>query len=475
LDLKEASLITSSTNALGTDLDGDGVLDDVTAGAGGDILVAVQRLSVVDGSTITSSTLSSDTLAVAGGTVMVEGLEAGSKAGSVLLSGLLSGQSTGIFSISNGGVPGDITVNAGILTITNGAVINTGSSASGPAGNVGITADSVVISAGGQIASRSAAQNSGQVILSANDLSLDNGSIVTRTFSEQGGRGGDVVLNGGTVSLTNGASINSQSETVSNGRAGDITITGLSLRMANRSEITSSSLGNRADAGDAGNITIQSGSTVLLNNSSITTEARQSSGGQITINASEMIRLTNSRISTSVKGAEGDSDGGNIMIDPPFVILQNSQLVAQANAGAGGAINVIAGVFIADPNTLVSATSQSGPQGTVNIQSPVQNIGGELTPMSDEFASAVALLAQQCAARVADGMFSTFVVTGREGLPAEPGGFLASPSWTTESHRSSLSIPGLDSQFSSVTGLFQNYEDRPIRVARIGGACRKPA
>ena len=145
-----------------------------------------------------------------------------------------------------------------------------------------------------------------------------------------------------------------------------------------------------------------------------------------------MIRLTNSEVSTSVKGVSGDSDGGNISIDPQFVILQNSQLVAQANAGAGGAINVIAGVFIADPGTLVSASSASGPQGTVNIQSPVQNIGGELTPMSDEFSSAVALLAQQCAARVADGMFSTFVVTGREGLPAEPGGFLASPSWVTE-------------------------------------------
>ena len=61
------------------------------------------------------------------------------------------------------------------------------------------------------------------------------------------------------------------------------------------SEITSSSLGTEADAGDAGNITIQSGSTVVMNNSSITTEASQASGGQIEINAPEMVRLTNSR------------------------------------------------------------------------------------------------------------------------------------------------------------------------------------
>ena len=102
--------------------------------------------------------------------------------------------------------------------------------------------------------------------------------------------------------------------------------------------------------------------------------------------------------------------------------------------------------------------------------------------MSDEFSSALALLAQQCAARVADGMFSTFVVTGREGLPAEPGGFLASPSWTAGTVSGTISAAEMvpdtlfpSSQFSSVTGLFQNYGDRPIRVARIGGSCRKPA
>jgi large exoprotein involved in heme utilization and adhesion len=310
------------------------------------------------------------------------------------------------------------------------------------------------------------------VTITADELTLDKGSIVTSTFSEQEGRGGDVVLNGGTVSLTNGASINSQSEIFSNGRAGDITITGLSLTMANRSEITSSSKGTVAGAaGDAGNIIIQSGSTVVLNNSSITTEARQASGGLIEINAPEMVRLTNSRISTSVKGAAGDSDGGNITIDPQFVILQNSQIIAQANAGAGGAINVTAGVFLADPNSVVDASSILGPQGTVNIQSPVQNLGEELTPLSEQFSSAAAMLAQRCAARVADGKFSTFVVAGREGLPVEPGGFLASPSLTSELLGSNLSGRYPLTMIAAVTGSFPEYDARPIQLAKFGDAC----
>ena len=162
-----------------------------------------------------------------------------------------------------------------------------------------------------------------------------------------------------------------------------------------------------------------------------------------------MVRLINSQVSTSVK--DGTGGGGNITIDPQFVILQNSQIIAQAFAGSGGAINVTAGVFLADPSSRVNASSQQGPQGTVNIQSPVQNLGEQLTPLSQQFSSAAALLAQRCAARVADGKFSTFVVAGREGLPVEPGGILASPSWTAELLRSTLS------------GL---YPHRPMRSGR---------
>lgn len=469
LDLDEVSSIGSSTNVIESDLDGDGVLD--ITGRGGDIVVAVQRLSVLGGASMTSDTGSANEGAAAGGTLTVQGLDGlGSKASSVAL----SGESTAIVSASNLGLPGDLTVHAGTLTITNGARISAGDPRfTGPAGNVTVTADSIGISADGQIVSLSFAKDSGQVTITADELTMDKGSIVTSTSSEAGGRGGDVVVNGGTVSLTNGASIKSQSETFSTGSAGDITMNVESLALANQAEISSSSLGTVAGAGDAGIITIQSGSTVVLNDSSITTEASEASGGLIEVNAPEMVRLTNSRISTSVKGVGGESDGGNITIDPQFVILQNSQLVAQANAGAGGAITVIAGVFIADPNSLVSASSQSGPQGTVNIQSPVQNVGEQLTPLSEQFSSAAALLAQQCAARAADGKFSTFLVAAREGLPVEPGGFLASPSLTTELFGSSPSGQDSHTRFSVVTGLFPKHDAKPIQLAKFGNACHQ--
>jgi len=225
------------------------------------------------------------------------------------------------------------------------------------------------------------------------------------------------------------AQINSQ--TFNAGRAGDITIRGqgglgtaaTSVTLSNGSRISSASIGPAA-TGNAGNITITSASTFVMQDSSVTTEASQASGGQITINAPEMVRLTNSQIKTSVAGSETDTTAGNITIDPQFVILQNSQIVAQAFAGTGGNITITAGVFLADPNSLVDASSALGINGSVDIQAPVQNLSGTLVPLQQSYLETAGLLAQRCAARYADGQFSTFVLSARDGLPPGPGGLL---------------------------------------------------
>jgi filamentous hemagglutinin family protein len=438
-------------------------------GRGGDIVARVLQASLSGGATIITQNFTADPNAQAVGTVTVQGLQgAGSMADSVDLSGIGSGIVSDTFGQARAG---DVAVHAKTVSLTNGAVIQAGTpSTTAAGGNVTIDADSVDISSGSHISSQASHSDAGQVTITANTLILDNGSIATNTSSE--GRGGDVAIDVGTVSLSNGAKINSS--TSESGRAGDITMSVGRLTLANNSEITNSSSGGieiEAGAGDAGNITIQSGSTVVMNNSLMTTEAKQASGGQIVITAPEMVRLINSQVSTSV--ADGTGGGGNITIDPQFVILQNSQIIAQAFAGSGGEINVTAGVFLRDPASIVSASSQQGPQGTVNIQSPVQNLGEQLTPLSQQFSSAAALLAQRCAARVADGKFSTFVVAGREGLPVEPGGFLASPSWTAEQFGSNLSAQYPNRLIAAVTGSFPEYDAKPIQLAKYGDACRQ--
>lgn len=177
--------------------------------------------------------------------------------------------------------------------------------------------------------------------------------------------------------------------------------------------------------GNAGNIVINAGNQFLSQNGSITTQASQASGGNITLQAIESIRLVNSQLNTSVQGGPTTS-GGNITLDPAVVTLQNSQVLAQAVQGAGGNINIIAGTFLADSTSVVSASSQFGLSGAVNIQSPVSSLSGTLATLTQRPLDAQQLLTQRCAAQ-AQGRLSSLVVTGRDALPSEPGGWLMSP------------------------------------------------
>ena len=179
------------------------------------------------------------------------------------------------------------------------------------------------------------------------------------------------------------------------------------------------------DLGNAGNIAINAGPQFLSQNSSITTEANQASGGNIFIQATDSIRLVNSQLSTSVQGGPNTS-GGNITLDPAVVTLQNSQVLAQAVQGSGGNINIIAGTFLADQSSVVSASSQFGLSGAVNIQSPLSSLSNTLTTLPQQPLQAQQLMRQRCAAQV-NGHMSSLVIAGRDSLPAEPGGWQMSP------------------------------------------------
>ena len=218
------------------------------------------------------------------------------------------------------------------------------------------------------------------------------------------------------------------SSTSATGPGGNISIAAAqSVSLSNGAIISANSTG----LGNAGSITINAGNQFLSQNASITTEANQASGGNIFIQATDSIRLVNSQLSTSVQGGPSTS-GGNITLDPAVVTLQNSHVLAQAVQGQGGNIRIIAGTFLADQSSLVSASSQFGLSGTVNIQSPVSSLSGTLATLPQRPLQVQHLLQQRCAAQ-ANGRMSSLVVAGRDALPVEPGGWLLSPlSWTAD-------------------------------------------
>jgi hypothetical protein len=74
----------------------------------------------------------------------------------------------------------------------------------------------------------------------------------------------------------------------------------------------------------------------------------------------------------------------------------------------------------------VDASSQFGVSGTVRIQSPNAPAAGKIVPLSKTTLETAPLLGQRCAA-VEGGLYSSFVLAGHYGMPAVPGGWLASP------------------------------------------------
>ncbi len=231
---------------------------------------------------------------------------------------------------------------------------------------------------------------------------------------------GNIEFKAVTISADQASKISSS--TSGTGPGGSITITaGQSVTLNDRSSITASSTGS----GNAGNIFINAGAQFLSRDGAISTQATQASGGNITVQATDAIRLVNSRIDTSVQGGPNTA-GGNVTLDPAVVTLQNSQVLAQAVEGQGGNINIVAGTFLADQSSVVSASSQFGLSGSVNIQSPVSSLSGTLATLPQRPLQVHTLLSQRCAAQ-GSGHLSSLVVSGRDTVPPEPGGWLLSP------------------------------------------------
>ncbi|NOU10688.1 MAG: S-layer family protein, partial [Nitrospira sp.] len=288
--------------------------------------------------------------------------------------------------------------------------------------------------------------NAAHLIIRARDILItENSSLLTEPTAASVGAAGAIDLSAQTLTIQNGGKISATTFGISpTATGGSITIKVTDqVMMSDNASITASSRG----PADAGNISINAGRQLELHNASsitTTTTLGQANGGDIGIQATDRVRLVNnSEISTSVKGTEGS--GGNIFIDPKVVILESSNVTANAVTGAGGNITFVTPLFLADSASRVSASSERGPSGTVTIQSPTANLSGTVGQLVSKASPPQVLLQNRCIA-LAGGEQSTFILAGRDTLPIEPGGWLRSPvsmeHWTGEDteHASGLIV-----------------------------------
>lgn len=353
---------------------------------------------------------------------------------------------------------GDIRIHgAQNILLDNGTSLLTSTGGQGNAGNIELVSPHVTIRGQSTLASSTFALESGGTIkiIGIERIALESGSTIFTT-AEGGSQGpaGHIEINapqvaiiggsrlrsdgfgsgpGGTITvqgtaspaqsvLIDGAGSGIFSTTQGAGAGGNTFVNASSVTLQNGASISASTIGT----GNAGNIMINAGNHFTMTNSTMTTEANESSGGTIKIatNPSGTVQLTNSTISASV--LDGTGGGGSVNIDPQFVILQNSQILAKAVRGPGGNIFITTNLLLPDASSVISASSQFGQNGTITIQSPISPASGKIIPLSQKPLIATALLSQRCAA-LAGGEFSSFTVAGRDNLPAEPGGWLSSP------------------------------------------------
>ena len=262
------------------------------------------------------------------------------------------------------------------------------SGGSGDAGSIAITTSDLNISDGLITLVTNTSGSGGDMLISAETFLLDQATL--SASANGNGDAGRIEIAGLAGTLQNGTVISS--DTTGNGVGGDILINANTLDVLSKTTITSSATG----LSDAGDVSLLVPETLQIVGAVIQASSAQSGGGSINIQTQNRIRIDQSIISASANGVTSDSGGGNISIDPELFTLRQSLIVAQANAGTGGNINLVATNFLTDTETLISASSQRGIDGTVEIESPNQAVNPVSADLNTGFQALPEFISNNC-------------------------------------------------------------------------------
>lgn len=428
----DAGHLTLSSPSL-TLSDGAAITSFTFGGLGGDINLMVGALSVTGGAIIRSlvglDSPGGNINVIANGSVTVTGTAA-------------NGTASGIFSdscghLGCGGRAGDINLQAKTLTVSNGGFIQSGDPNTPQGGNVSVNVSgAIAISNGSGISTQADSQPVGQLSISASILTVDNGfinasaigteragdisvavgslmltrggQIASSTQRAATGNGGDVVLSANSVSIsgtsptgvpstpfnTNPSSgIFSTAQSSGNGNAGQIRVTTPMLSMADGGTISVAT----STGGAAGNVALNVGSfnmttaatinssttasgaggAIALNASSATisgagtglfsTASRTGNAGQITVSGGSLTVGDGARVSTSTSGA---GNAGTITANVSNITISGGVLDSSTSAGgAGGSINVAAGseASVVNGGRISADSTGAGRTGNVTV------------------------------------------------------------------------------------------------------------
>lgn len=353
----------------------------------GSILVNVtDSVSLSNGSLLQAAALdlvnAGNVIIKAGGTVSFDGI----------YGYVPSGVSTSVIQSSLGNA-GKVDIQAQKLILSNGAQVITSTSGDGNAGSILVNvSDSVSVSNGSTIQALTYGNgNAGNITITAGGkVSFDgvgaNGlPSAVYTYAEPGfgpvgtGKGGDIKITAGSLSISNGAAIDAS--TYQNADAGNVTIDASDTVSLSGQGSEISSIVADSGVGNGGSISIRSRQLTLSDTALLTTSTvGNGNAGNITINTTDAVGVSSGAIIRSLANGQGDAGnvtitaGGKVSFDgsAPGVptALQSTAGVGYGvlGKGNGGDINITAfGLSVSNGAQINASTLQPGNGGNVTI------------------------------------------------------------------------------------------------------------
>ncbi|MBM30820.1 MAG: hypothetical protein CMD77_07910, partial [Gammaproteobacteria bacterium] len=243
----------------------------------------------------------------------------------------------------------------------------------------------------------------GDIRVSTNGDVRLSGSELTASAAG-GGNAGTIRVSGASLELSEGLV---SSSSVGEGAAGSI-----ELDLAKRLELLEGSIVSVSSSqADGGDIRVSTDGDVYLSGSELTASAA-GDGGSVRLLGSANVFMAEASVS-----AEAGQDGGNIEISAPeTLVLQRSDLVANAIQGNGGNISIVAEMFLASRESVISASSEFGLEGSIEIETPETDVGSGLVVLPESLVEAEVNLSDRCALMLS-GDVSSFFLNGDGGVP----------------------------------------------------------
>ncbi|WP_427157688.1 filamentous hemagglutinin N-terminal domain-containing protein [Aliinostoc sp. HNIBRCY26] len=422
------------------------VNDTVSAAAAGDIIVNTPKLNIAQAGYIINRTFSdafggniiinSDTINVSGFALNVNEFAPNDFA----RFGAVSQITASPFGAGKGG---DISIVTQDLSVSGGANITARLHSSGNGGNVNIKADTI------QVLGADAPRGLYHSVISASSFGTGDAGILnidTRRLSVQGGgrvsTSSLVLGNAGSLTINASESIDVSGrkpgdsssfigsaviplapyEKISRANAGNTTINAPIVNVSDGAMILVKNTGS----GTAGNLLINANTLTLKNGGNLLANTRIDEGGNINLQLRDVLLMRHGSLINAEAGSNGN--GGNININSPNVIgLENSDIIANAVQGKGGNIQITTQGIIGleyrnllNPREVLSnditASSQFSVSGTVQIN----NVGIDPNSGLVELPENVTDPSQQIATGCSNTNNSSFIATGRGGVPKNP-------------------------------------------------------